>query len=92
MSDDHSFNVLMANADAVKRGALPIWTVYDRPTDYPDGFIARRFEVNALGPPTPTADRLIGGLDEIRLAFYRAGLTRLPRRSGDEAKIVESWI
>jgi len=89
---DQAYKVLMANADAVKRGALAIWTIYDRPKDHPDGFIARRFEVNALGPPTPTVDTVTGTLDEIRLIFYRAGLTKLGRNKGDEIQIVESWI
>jgi hypothetical protein len=45
MSDDPVLHVLTAQSDAAKRGALAVWTVYDRPDDYPDGFIARMFEV-----------------------------------------------
>ena len=92
MTDDIAAQVLMAQADAVKRGALVIWTVYNRPKDHPHGFIARRFEVNALGPPSPMADTVTGDLDEIRLIVYRAGLTRLPRQHDDEPQVVESWI
>ena len=28
---------------------LAIWTVYDHPLDYPNDFVARRFEVDAGG-------------------------------------------
>jgi hypothetical protein len=39
--DDPSLHVLTAQSDAAKRGALAIWTVYDRPEDYPSGDLAR---------------------------------------------------
>jgi hypothetical protein len=83
--------VIMANADAIKRGALAIWTIYNRPKDYPDGFIARLHEV-AKGKHGPTDKTIKGALDDIRHAFYRAGLTRLPRSPEDEPQIVESWL
>jgi hypothetical protein len=44
MIDDPAFKVLMANAEAIKRGALSLWTIYEKPLDHPDGFLARRFE------------------------------------------------
>lgn len=83
--------VIMANADAMKRGALAIWTIYNRPLDHPDGFIARLHEVGK-GKTGPTDKTVMGELDEIRHAFYRAGLTRMPRSPEDEAQIVESWL
>ena len=94
MSDDEhakALLVIMANADAIKRGALAIWTIYNRPKDYPQGFIARLHEV-AKGKNGPTDKTIDGGLDEIRHAFYRAGLTRMPRSADDEPQIVESWL
>jgi hypothetical protein len=84
---DKAFDVLMLNADAVKRGVLPMWTIYDRPKDHPDGFIARRFE-----SIMPTADTLTGELEELREIFINAGLFKLPRSEGDEPQIVETWI
>ncbi len=65
---DQAQQVLMSNADAAKRGALTIWTVYDRPKDHPDGFIARRFEIGR-GQTIATDDTLAGKLEDIRLAF-----------------------
>jgi hypothetical protein len=89
--NDDAFQVLMSQADAVKRGALAIWTIYDRPKDFPDGFIARRFEVSG-GVSGPTKDTITGKLEDIRQAFWKAGLCKLSREEGDEPQIVESWV
>jgi hypothetical protein len=99
MSDEHfraetrlaPHFVIMANADALKRGALAIWTIYNRPKDYPDGFIARLHEA-AKGKTGPTDKTIVGGLDELRHVFYRAGLSRIHRSPGDEPPIVECWL
>lgn len=70
---------------------LSIWTIYDHPRDFPHSYVARRFEIR--GPePIATDDIVIGELSNIRLHFHRAGLTCLPRQTGDEAKIVECWL
>jgi hypothetical protein len=92
MSDDDAFHVIMANADAMKRGALAIWTVYARPKDYPEGFIARLHEV-AEGETIAT-DKTIAKpeLTPIQEAFLKAGLVKLARDPSDEPQIVESWI
>lgn len=76
---------------AAKRGILSMWTIYDRPKDYPTGFIARRFAVTELGP-CPTLDAYAGELEAIREAFYQAGLIRMTRHDDDEAQIVETWL
>jgi hypothetical protein len=86
-----AFDILMASADAMKRGALAIWTVYDRPKDHPNGYIARMHEI-ADGERRPTDAALTGELEEIREKFWKAGLTKLARSEGDEPQIVESWV
>jgi hypothetical protein len=94
MSDDapgHALMVFLANADAGKRGALAIWTIYSQPNDHPDGFVARLHEVGR-GITGPTEKTIEGGLDEIRHALCLAGLTRLPRHADDEPCIIESWL
>ena len=87
MIDDPAFKVLMANAEAIKRGALPLWTIYEKPLDHPDGFLARRFE-----SLMPTEDTLTGELDEIRATLERAGLIKFDRSPNDEPQIVETWV
>jgi hypothetical protein len=84
---DPVHEVLKANADSTKRGKLSMWTIYDRPRDYPEGFIARRFEFD-----TPTGDTLKGELDEIRKVLWQAGLLKLTRNDQDEPQIVETWV
>lgn len=72
---------------------LVIWTIYDKPSDYPEGFIARmhvasRKEANS-GPTTATISAPT--LNEVR-AQLPPGLVCLGRNSCDEPQIVESWI
>ena len=91
MIDDPAFKVLMANAEAMKRGALSLWTIYEKPLDQPDGFLARRFESNKDGDG-PTLDTVTGELEHIRDIFTRAGLYRLSRSVDDDHEIVETWV
>ena len=84
--------IILLNHDAgFERGQLPIWTVYDRPSDHPQGFIARLHEVGP-GIYGPTAHVVTGELHELRVAFMQAGLTCIARSEGDDANIVESWL
>ena len=92
MSDDPVLHVLTAQSDAAKRGALAVWTVYDRPDHYPDGFIARMFEVASGGTTTPTDMLLTGELAGIRLVLAKARRIRLDRKPDDAPQVVESWL
>jgi len=89
--NDPAWKVLIAQADAAKRGALAIWTIYDKPSDHPEGVIARLHEV-AMGRVEATEHTLKGDLRAIREIFLAAGLTQLSRQAGDEPQIVENWI
>jgi hypothetical protein len=90
--NDDAFDIVILQAEAVKRGRLSIWTVYDRPRDYPTGWVARMFEVSGAGPrPTGYVIKCME-LEPIREKLTRAGLVCLTRQEGDEAQIVESWL
>jgi hypothetical protein len=68
---------------------MSIWTIYDHPSDYPDGFIARRHEV-ARGP---TDDMVkADSLEALRQHFVNEGLVCIARDPNDDARIVESWV
>jgi hypothetical protein len=84
---DAAADVARINWEAAKRGLLSMWTIYERPKDYPEGYIARRFE-----SIMPTDDTLTGELEELREIFINAGLFKLPRSEGDEPQIVETWL
>jgi hypothetical protein len=92
--------VATAHNDALRRGVLNVWTVYDHPKDFPDTYVARRFEVGRsaeLGPsesvsPRRTDDIVQGELQIIRESFKHCGLTCFIRNEGDDPNIVESWL
>jgi hypothetical protein len=95
MSDEPEpdvFELVIVQAEAVKRGVLSMWTVYERPKDYPCGFIARRFEV--AGPTPKATGQVIKSvdIDPIRMKLRRAGLVCLTRDPNDEPQIVECWL
>jgi hypothetical protein len=91
-SRDDVYAIVIAQAETVKRGALPIWTVYERPKDYSCGFVARMFEVTSQGPkPTGHVIKCLK-LEPIQEKLERAGLTKLMRDETDQPQIVESWI
>lgn len=72
--------------------SLEMWTVYDHPTDYPDGYVVRLFLVDGAGPrPTTTAFRS-DDLAKLRAEMVARGLTCLMRDPSDDPKIVETWL
>jgi hypothetical protein len=81
-----------ASHAAMKRGALAVWTIYDRPKDHPNGFIARRFEIGHKVGPLATSDVLTGKLEALREAFEGAGLVKMARSERDPPHLVESWL
>lgn len=76
-------------------GHLDIWTIYDHPKDFPDAFIARRFEVRSTteGGPQATADVIVSGnLKDIRREMRNRGLVCLTRQDEDDSAIIETWL
>jgi hypothetical protein len=88
--EEAGWMVLKTQAEAMKRGILVMWTVFERPTDHPHGFLARRFEVSK--GVTATTDAITGEVEKLRDIFMRAGLTKLSRHPDDEPAIVEVWL
>jgi hypothetical protein len=71
---------------------LSMWTIYDHPSDYPQGFIARRWEISA-GSAKPTDRTMVSpDLEPLRDRLGGMGLFRLDRAEHDDAKIVETWV
>jgi hypothetical protein len=70
---------------------LSSWTIYDRPKDYPHGYIARRFVINGAGP-IPTDEAIVGPIEQMRTLFESRGLVCFPLVQGDEPQIVETWM
>lgn len=67
-----------------------MWTVYDRPSNFPTLWVARRWEVRKQ--PMPTSEVLLAdSLEALRIKLP-AGLTRLERQPADEPAVVEVWL
>jgi hypothetical protein len=90
MMEDAIKGVIREQHTAAQRGALSMWTIYDRPKDYPDGYVARRHEASK-GGTVATADTLVGDLAKLRAIFQRAGLFCITRSEEDDPVIVETW-
>ena len=90
MSDTAAL-IAEAQWKAAKRGVLSMWAVYNHPKDFPEGYVARRFDCTAQGP-LATQDAYSGELEAIRDTLLRAGLIRLDRQADDEPQIVETWL
>ena len=67
---------------------LSLWTIYDHPSDYPDSYVARRFELDQLTPGVVVSS----DLEELRAHFIPMGLTCLTRSPEDAPQIVETWL
>jgi hypothetical protein len=70
---------------------LPMWTICERPTDFPSGYTAR-CHVVAKGWSRPTEHCLCGDLEMLREVLDSAGLVCMARDPSDEAQIVETWV
>lgn len=70
---------------------LDMWVVYDHPDDYPNYWVARRWEITA-GLEQPTNDLLIDqSLPRLRTRLP-LGLYRMERLEGDDPVIAETWF
>jgi hypothetical protein len=65
-----------------------IYTVYERPKDYPEEFVIRCFRGEVPDPEPFARGR---NLDEVR-AQLPEGLVRLDAMPGDDPVILETWL
>lgn len=69
---------------------LSIWTVYDKPRDHPDKYVARRWLTTPQ--PVPTSDIFLADtLDSLRQQLP-PGLIQMQRQPGDDPSILETWL
>ena len=67
---------------------LKMWTIYERPTDYPNNFVARQWVLDK-----PTENIIMGpDIETLRGYFLEMGLTCVVRSPQDESQIVETWL
>lgn len=70
---------------------LFIWTIYNRPLDYPDKIVARKFIIRPRGAVASDEMFVADSITEVRALLPR-GLVSLGRQDTDDPVIVESLI
>ncbi len=71
--------------------ALPMWTIYHNPKDYPGMYVVRRALILAGVVQQDPVAYVTTTLADARRAVP-AGLFNLGRSPGDEPQIVEVWV
>ena len=72
--------------------SLHIWTIYERPLDFPDSYVARRFEVSRGVTVATKQIMLARDIAPIRATLAAKGLVKIARSPADDPNIVETWI
>jgi len=73
---------------------LNIYTIFDKPLDFPEHFVCRKFVVDSTGAVIPEQNILYKSksLENIQFTLSNMGLFNIGREPLDDIKIVESWI
>lgn len=71
---------------------LSIWTIYEKPRDYPQSYVARRWITQPGGLMIATTDVLIAPSLGMVRRLLPPGLSLFSRQPGDEPCIVETWL
>jgi hypothetical protein len=74
---------------------LSVFTIYERPRDFPLSFVVREYVVGAAGEIV--ASEIVAVAETLSaaralLAKQRPDLARIPRLADDDPVIVESWV
>ncbi len=75
----------------MRSGGLPMWTVYDSPTDFPGWAIARQWMIHGAVARATNVVIVAPTLELLRRRMP-AGLIAIPRHASDDPVIVETWL
>ena len=69
------------------------FVIYEKPTDYPDKFVVRRWEITSEGADPKEVVDICDSLQEARdsILAHHPGFHRVPRDRDDNSVIVETW-
>lgn len=82
----------MRNYTPPDKTMLSLWVIYDRPTDFPQSFVARLWQLQN-GQMVPRDQvQTHPKLEVLRNEFRKQGLTCIPRFTSDDPKIIEVWL
>lgn len=71
---------------------LPLWVIYNHPTDFPDQYVARKHVASSTGVQPTDLVLTSTDLDELRTTLRNQGLIQVPRSDTDDPVIVETWL
>jgi hypothetical protein len=92
MNDHLAADPMVVPSKPRRGGPLSMYVIYERPLDYPDHYVVRRWAV-FLGDLSPdAAPHAVTLTLEAARASIPHGMVALPRNADDEPQIVESWI
>jgi hypothetical protein len=76
------------------KAPLRMWTVYERPSDYPENYVARMFEVDGTGPRATDSIIIAKSLEQLRemLEFEMHLAVCIDRSPTDDPVVVEVWL
>lgn len=79
--------------EAPKPEGMPMWAVYERPRDFPDEIVCRRWTVQA-GSVVPDPDIFLRSrsIAEIERQLAAQGRVQIPNPRDQEPQIVSVWI
>ena len=71
---------------------MTMWTVYDHPSDHPNGYVARAWEIEP-GRYVPTSTAIVADdLETLRAMLRDEGLMCFKRHATDDPVIIEVWL
>jgi hypothetical protein len=76
---------------AGKRDRLPMFVIYDHPTDFPDSYVARLW-VTLPQPQSTEFVILSERIGNLRQIMEQIGFAQLARDPADDPKALETWI
>jgi hypothetical protein len=72
---------------------MKLWTIYERPTEYPNLYVARESEVGGNeDAPRTTRMKFSSDLSALRKQMEQLGLAQCMRDPQDQLYIVEVWL
>ena len=75
-----------------KNAILSMWTIYGKTADFPQHFVARKWNVGVKSQ-TPTAHIILElDVEILRQHMLSKGLTLIPRFETDHPSIIEVWL
>jgi hypothetical protein len=72
---------------------LNMYVIYERPRDFPGGYVMRRWVVGAVpGEPTATDEMATAPTLDLIRVFVPSYCVRIERDPNDDPKILEVWL